>query len=159
MVKNRKRIGQVCVEMQFLVKKFHELTVEELYEILRARAEIFVVEQNCVYQDLDGIDKDAYHICLYDNGELVAYLRVIDKGKRLDEVSLGRVITIKRKQGYGKAIMEKGCQVAKEKFNAKKVKIGAQVQAQKFYEKVGFVPVSGHYLEDGIPHIYMEKTL
>ena len=145
--------------MQFVVKQFHELTVDELYEILRARAEIFIVEQNCVYQDLDEVDKQAYHVCLYDNGELVGYLRVIDKGKRLDEVSLGRVITVKRKQGYGKAVMEKGFQVAKEKFNAKLVKIGAQVQAQSFYEKVGFVPISDHYLEDGIPHIYMQKTL
>ena len=145
--------------MQIVVKKFHELTVDELYEILRARAEIFVVEQNCVYQDLDEIDKDAYHIYLRENGKIVAYLRVIDKGKRLDEVSIGRVITVQRKKGYGKAIMEVGFQVAKEKFGAKKVKIGAHVQAQPFYEKVGFVAVSGHYLEDNIPHIYMERQV
>ena len=145
--------------MQIVVKKFNELSVGELYEILRARAEIFIVEQNCVYQDLDEVDKEAYHICLYDDGALVAYLRVIDKGKRLDEVSLGRVITVKRRQGYGKIVMQKGFEVAKEKFGATTVKIGAQVQAQPFYEKLGFVPVSGHYLEDGIPHIYMTKTL
>ena len=145
--------------MQVVIKKFSELTIDELYEILRARAEIFIVEQNCVYQDLDDIDQGAYHVYLRENGKIVAYLRVIDKGNRLDKVSLGRVITVARRQGYGKKVMEIGFQVAKEKFGAKVVKIGAQVQAQPFYEKLGFVPVTGHYMEDGIPHIYMEKTL
>ena len=83
--------------MEEIVKYFDELTVDELYEIMQARAEVFVVEQNCAYQDLDDVDKEAYHAWLKENGKLVAYLRVVDKGKRLDEVSLGRVISLKRR--------------------------------------------------------------
>lgn len=137
------------------MKKFEELDVNELYEIMQARAAVFVVEQDCAYQDLDGVDKEAYHIYLRDNGKIVAYLRVLDKGKRLDEVSVGRVISLKRGLGLGKTLMQAGLQVAKEKFGAKIVKVGAQVQAKGFYESVGFRQVSGEYDEDGIPHIYM----
>lgn len=137
------------------MKKFEELDVSELYEIMQARAAVFVVEQECAYQDLDGVDKEAYHVYLRENGELVAYLRVLDKGKRLDEVSVGRVISLKRGLGIGKRLMRAGLQVAKEKFGATIVKVGAQVQAKGFYESVGFRQVSGEYDEDGIPHIYM----
>ena len=141
--------------MDIIVKKFEELDVSELYEIMQARAAVFVVEQECAYQDLDGVDKEAYHVYLRENGELVAYLRVLDKGKRLDEVSVGRVISLKRGLGLGKRLMRAGLQVAKEKFGATIVKVGAQVQAKGFYESVGFRQVSGEYDEDGIPHIYM----
>ena len=141
--------------MQLFVKQFQELSADELYDILSARAEVFVVEQNCAYQDLDGIDKAAYHLYYKENGKIVAYLRVIDKGKRLDEVSIGRVISLKRRCGLGSALLKEGLRVAKEKFGADKVKIGAQLYAKPFYESVGFQQVSGEYLEDGIPHIYM----
>lgn len=137
------------------MKKFEELDVNELYEIMQARAAVFVVEQECAYQDLDGVDKEAYHVYLREDGQMVAYLRVLDKGKRLDEVSVGRVISLKRGLGLGKTLMQTGLQVAKEKFGAKVVKVGAQVQAKGFYESVGFRQVSGEYDEDGIPHIYM----
>ena len=141
--------------METVVKHFNELTVNELYEILRARAEVFVVEQNCVYQDVDNVDKEAYHVYLREEGEIVAYLRVVDKDKRLDEVSLGRVITLKRRQGYGSKVMKVGIEVARERFGATKIKIGAQAWAKPFYEQVGFRQISGEYMEDGIPHIYM----
>ncbi|MBQ8343146.1 MAG: GNAT family N-acetyltransferase [Clostridia bacterium] len=141
--------------MEKTVKKFDELTAAELYEILRVRAEVFVVEQNCVYQDLDGVDLEAYHVFLRENGKIVAYLRVVDKGKRLDEVSIGRVISLKRRQGVGGELMRLGLAVAKEKFGARVVKVGAQVYAKPFYESVGFTQISGEYIEDGIPHIYM----
>ena len=141
--------------MEIVVKQFYELTLDELYEILRARAEVFVVEQNCVYQDVDNVDKEAYHVYLREEGEIVAYLRVVDKDKRLDEVSLGRVITLKRRQGYGSKVMKVGIEVARERFGAKKIKIGAQAWAKPFYEQVGFRQISGEYMEDGIPHIYM----
>ena len=137
------------------MKKFEELDVNELYEIMQARAAVFVVEQECAYQDLDGVDKEAYHVYLREDGQMVAYLRVLDKGKRLDEVSVGRVISLKRGLGLGKTLMQTGLQVAKEKFGAKVVKVGAQVQAKGFYESVGFRQVSEEYDEDGIPHIYM----
>ena len=142
--------------METVVKKFSQLTTEELYEILRVRAAVFVVEQNCAYQDLDGVDLEAYHVFLKEDGKIVAYLRVVDKGKRLDEVSVGRVISLRRRQGLGGALMREGLRVAKEKFGATIVKVGAQVYAKPFYESVGFSQISGEYLEDGIPHIYME---
>ncbi len=145
--------------MERIVKKFNQLTAEELYEILRVRAEVFVVEQNCAYQDLDGVDLDAYHVYLKDNGEIVAYLRVVDKGKRLDEVSIGRVISLRRRCGLGSELMGLGLRVAKEKFGAEIVKVGAQVYAKPFYESVGFTQISDEYLEDGIPHIYMQRKV
>jgi ElaA protein len=141
--------------METVIKKFDELTLAELYEILRARAEVFIVEQNCAYQDLDNVDKNAYHVYLKDESGILAYLRVIDKGERLDEVSLGRVITLKRRQGLGAAVMRVGIDVAKEKYGAKRIKIGAQAYAKPFYEQLGFRQISGEYMEDGIPHIYM----
>ena len=141
--------------MSVVVKQFNQLTVEELYEIIKLRVEVFVVEQNCPYQDLDEIDKEAYHVYLKEGEEIVGCLRVIEKGKRLDEVSIGRVISLKRRQGLGTALMRAGIEVAKEKFGAKVIKIGAQLYAKPFYEGCGFRQVSGEYLEDGIPHIYM----
>lgn len=141
--------------MEIVIKRFQELSTGELYEILRLRAEVFVVEQNCVYQDLDKVDLEAYHVYLQDGGEILAYLRVIDKGKRLDEVSIGRVISLRRRQGLGGKIMKAGIAVAKEKFQAKRIKIGAQAWAQPFYESVGFRRISDEYMEDGIPHVYM----
>ena len=141
--------------METVVKQFNQLTVEELYEILKLRAEVFVVEQNCAYQDLDDVDKDAYHVYLKEEGKILAYLRVIDKGKRLDEVSIGRVISLKRRCGLGTKLMSEGVKVAKEKYGAKRIKIGAQCYAKPFYEGCGFRQISGEYLEDGIPHIYM----
>ena len=141
--------------MQSVVKKFQDLTVDELYEILQLRSAVFVVEQDCVYQDLDDIDKEAWHIYLKDDDKIVGYLRVVDKGKRLDEVSIGRVVSLYRRRGIGNRLMEIAKKVAKEQFGATKIKVGAQIQAQPFYEKAGFVPVSKEYLEDGIPHIYM----
>ena len=141
--------------MKTVVKKFDELSVYELYKILRARCEIFVVEQNCVYQDLDDIDQEAIHVYLEDEGEIVAYARVIDKNKRLDEVSIGRVISTKRRKGYGSAVMKACIEVAKSHFGAKTIKIGAQAYAVPFYQSLGFAVSSDLYLEDGIPHHYM----
>jgi len=141
--------------MDTVVKKFTELSLEELYEILKIRAAVFVVEQDCPYQDLDDVDKEAYHVYLKEEGNIVGYLRVVDKDKRLDEVSIGRVISLKRRQGVGSILMQAGIRVAKEKFGAKKIKIGAQVYAIPFYERSGFRVISKEYLEDGIPHVYM----
>ena len=141
--------------MQTVIKRFDELTNKELYEILRLRAAVFVVEQNCVYQDLDNIDQDAWHVYIEESGEILGYLRVIDKGNRLDEVSIGRVISLKRRMGIGTKLMEAGKRVAKEKYGAKKIKIGAQQWAKPFYESVGFFQISPPYMEDGIPHVYM----
>ena len=141
--------------MELVVKQFNQLSVDELYEILKARAAVFVVEQACAYQDLDDVDQEAYHVYLQEDGKILAYLRVVDKGKRLDEVSVGRVISLKRREGLGSKLMQEGIRVAKEKFGANKIKVGAQVYAIPFYESVGFRVISEEYLEDGIPHVYM----
>ena len=145
--------------MELTVKKYNELTADELYDILRARAEIFIVEQNCAYQDLDFKDKKAYHVYLKDKDGIVAYLRVLEAGVSYDEVCIGRVITVKRGQGFGAEILKAGIKVAKEKLGANAIIISAQLYAKGFYEKGGFRQISDQYLEDGIPHIRMRCDL
>jgi ElaA protein len=141
--------------MDLVVKRFKELSLEELYEILQVRVAVFVVEQNCAYQEIDDKDLYSYHVFLKDDTGIKAYLRVIDKGVSFEEVSIGRVLTLKRGCGLGIRILLDGITVAKERMNADKIKIEAQSYAKKFYEKVGFKQVSEEFLEDGIPHIQM----
>lgn len=145
--------------METVIKHFSELTIDELYDILKLRAAVFVVEQNCPYQDLDDYDRDCYHVYLRDDDGIAAYMRVLDKGRFPDSVSVGRVISARRRIGLGTKLMLIGIEVAKEKYSADRIKIGAQKYAKPFYEGVGFVQTSGEYLEDGIPHIYMELDL
>ncbi len=139
-------------------KLFRELTVDELYEILRVRAEVFVVEQDCVYQDMDGDDQVSVHLWLTDGGKVVALCRVCPAGTHMEEVSIGRVITTERGKGYGKRIMLEGIKVAQEHFNAKRIDIEAQEYARGFYEQVGFRQSSEPFILDGIPHIRMTWT-
>ena len=141
--------------MELHVKKYEELTADELYDLLRARSEVFVVEQNCVYQDLDNKDKKAYHVWLEDEAGIAAYLRVLPAGVSYDEPSIGRVISLRRRMGLGSKVVAEGLKIAREKFGAKAVRISAQEYAQPFYEQSGFVKVSESYLEDGIPHVQM----
>ena len=141
--------------MDLVVKRFEELSVEEIYKILQVRVEVFVVEQNCVYQEIDDKDKYSYHVFLKDDTGIKAYLRVIDKGVSFEDVSIGRVLTLKRGCGLGNIILLEGIKVAKEKMNANRIKIEAQSYAKEFYEKAGFKQVSEEFLEDGIPHIQM----
>lgn len=139
-------------------KLFRELTVDELYELLRVRADVFVVEQDCVYQDLDGDDQVSVHLWLTDGGKVVALCRVCPAGTHMEEVSIGRVITTERGKGYGKRIMLEGIKVAQEHFNAKRIDIEAQEYARGFYEQVGFRQSSEPFILDGIPHIRMTWT-
>ena len=139
-------------------KRFDQLTVDELYELLRIRSEVFVVEQNCVYQDLDRDDQEAVHLWLTDGGKVVALCRVCPAGTHMEEVSIGRVITTERGKGYGKRIMLEGIKVAQEHFNAKRIDIEAQEYARGFYEQVGFRQSSEPFMLDGIPHIRMTWT-
>ncbi len=145
--------------MTLYIKHFTELTTTELYRLLRARAEIFVVEQDCPYQDLDNKDLGAWHIWLEDEDGVAAYCRVLDKGvSYADAGSIGRVITVKRGSGLGLRVMQEGIRVAEEKFSRTTLRISAQQYAQGFYEKCGFVRVSEPYLEDNIPHVEMLRT-
>jgi ElaA protein len=136
-------------------KAFRELTLDELYELLRVRGEVFVVEQNCVYQDLDGDDQASIHLWLTSDDKVVALCRVCPAGTHMKEVSIGRVITTERGKGYGKRIMLEGIEAAKEYFNAKVIEIEAQEYAKGFYEQVGFCQSSAPFILDGIPHIKM----
>jgi ElaA protein len=140
-------------------KLFRELTVDELYELLRVRSEVFVVEQDCVYQDLDGDDQFSVHLWLTEGDKVVALCRVCPAGTHMEEVSIGRVITTERGKGYGKRIMLEGIKVARDHFNAESIEIEAQEYARGFYEQVGFRQSSEPFILDGIPHIRMTWTV
>ena len=136
-------------------KIFKELTTDELYELLRVRSEVFVVEQNCVYQDLDGDDQPSVHLWLTVEHKVVALARVCPAGTHLKEISIGRVITTERGKGYGKQIMLHAIDAAVEHFGATIIDIEAQEYAKGFYERVGFRQSSDTFILDGIPHIKM----
>ena len=136
-------------------KTFQELTVDELYELLRVRSVVFVVEQDCVYQDLDCDDQKSIHLWLTDGGKVVALCRVCPAGTHMEEISIGRVITTERGKGYGKRIMLEGIKAARQFFNAKRIDLEAQEYARGFYEQVGFRQSSEPFILDGIPHIRM----
>ena len=136
-------------------KSFQELMVDELYELLRVRSEVFVVEQNCVYQDLDGDDQKSIHLWLTVADKTVALARVCPAGTHMKEISIGRIITTERNKGYGRQIMLHAFDAAKEHFGAKQIDIEAQEYARGFYESVGFKQSSAPYMLDGIPHIKM----
>jgi ElaA protein len=139
-------------------KTFQELTTDELYELLRVRSEVFVVEQNCVYQDMDGDDQKSIHLWLTIAGKIVALARVCPAGTHMKEISIGRVITTERGKGYGKQIMLRAIDAAIELFSATLIDIEAQEYARGFYESVGFTQSSDTLMLDGIPHIKMTWT-
>ena len=136
-------------------KAFPDLTVDELYELLRVRSEVFVVEQDCVYQDMDGDDQASIHLWLTEGDKVVALSRVCPAGTHMQEVSIGRVITTERGKGYGKRIMLESIAAARVCFDAKVIDIEAQEYAKGFYEQVGFRQSSEPFILDGIPHIKM----
>lgn len=142
-------------ETIFHKKSFGELTTDELYELLRVRSEVFVVEQNCVYQDLDGDDQKAIHLWMTTGDKTVAVARVCPAGTHMTEISIGRVITTVRGKGYGKQIMMHAIETAVEHFGATHIDIEAQEYAKGFYEGVGFRQSSESFMLDGIPHIKM----
>lgn len=143
--------------MEYKIRTFDELSNKELYSILRLRSEIFVVEQNCVYQDLDNKDLNAYHLMAIENGELIGYLRILNKGVSYKEASIGRVVVKKeyRRKKLGLEIINKGIDFIINTLQEKEVRISAQVYAKNLYKKAGFVEVSEEYLEDDIPHVEM----
>ena len=141
--------------MELTIKHFDELAAAELYEIYRSRVAVFVVEQNCVYQDMDGDDKQSIHLWLTKGEKVVALARVCPAGVHLSENSIGRVITTERGKGYGKQIMRAAIDAAVEHFGATLIEIEAQEYAQAFYEKVGFRKVSDTFMLDNIPHVRM----
>lgn len=143
--------------MDFEFKHFPALSTGELYDILQLRSEIFVVEQNCVYNDLDGLDKEATHLFLKKNGRIIAYSRLLKPGTRFADYSIGRVVVKKSARGTGLGIqmMQEAKAYILNKWKAEKIKISAQKYLRKFYEDLGFSVVTEEYLEDGIPHFGM----
>ena len=145
--------------MNWILKHFSELSNRELYEILRVRVSVFVVEQTCPYQEIDDADKVAWHLWLQDEDGIVATARVLPAGVTLQETAIGRVIAVKRRMGLGTRIVQEAIRVAKEKFDPPAIQLEAQVYARELYEKQGFVQDSEPFLEDGIPHILMTLKL
>ncbi|MGB5361569.1 GNAT family N-acetyltransferase [Eudoraea sp.] len=145
--------------MNVNIKSFQELSILELYQILQLRTEVFVVEQNCVYQDMDGKDTKALHIIGRDQNEIIAYTRIFRPGDYMDQACIGRVVVKKsaRKGGSGKEIMQASIRAVEDNFNTNTIHISAQTYLQKFYNELGFTAVGETYLEDDIPHILMVK--
>jgi ElaA protein len=139
------------------VKKFDDLTPQELYSILRLRSEVFVVEQNCVFLDIDNKDQSSYHLMAWENGLLIAYTRLIPPGIAYELSSIGRVVTspVARGSGAGKLLMQRSIEEAERLFGKVPVKIGAQLYLKNFYNSFGFEQSSDIYIEDGIDHIEM----
>ena len=135
--------------MELFVKHFSELTARELYEIYKLRVSVFVVEQKCYYQEVDDADEDG----------IKAYARVLPRGATFPEVSIGRVIAVKRRCGLGSKIVAAAIDTATEKLHADRITIEAQTYVKKMYEDFGFRQTSEEFLEDGIPHVQMQLDL
>lgn len=143
------------------IKNFNELTPFEVYDILALRNEVFVVEQQAIYNDTDYSDQKSYHFMMYEGNELASYIRLIPKGIKYDEASIGRVVTSPkyRYKGYSRILMIEGMKLEHQlEPNSIGIRISAQSYLQKFYGSLGFVVCSDEYLEDGLPHVEMVFT-
>ena len=143
--------------MTWSLKFFDDLTSRELYSIMQLRNEVFVVEQNCVYQDADNKDIHCHHLMGWQEHKLVAYTSIVPPGISYEEISIGRVVSSRsvRKSGVGQLLMQKSIEAARSLYPVGSIKIGAQLYLKKFYESFSFIQCSEMYLEDGIPHIEM----
>jgi len=146
--------------MKFITKSFTELSTAELYQILQLRSEVFVVEQNCVYQDIDFKDQKSLHVLGIKEDKIIAYTRIFKPGDYFESASIGRVVVAvsERKYGYGHDLMKVSIRAIKENFKVDKITISAQKYLKKFYESHQFSQIGEEYLEDGIPHIRMNKA-
>lgn len=143
--------------MKITTYTYQQLSKEKLYQIIRLRLEVFVLEQNCIYQDLDNKDQKAIHLVGEEEGKVIAYTRLFKKGDYFENASIGRVIVKKesRKKDYGKKIMQKSIEELKNEHNEENIEISAQKYLIKFYDDLGFKKIGEEYLEDNIPHIKM----
>ncbi|APU68112.1 GNAT family N-acetyltransferase [Christiangramia flava] len=146
-------------QLQIEVKTFDQLHIEELYDLLQLRSEVFVVEQDCVYQDIDGKDREALHILGKKAGNIVAYTRCFKPGYYFEEAAIGRVVVkqSERRFGYGHEIMKASEKAIREQYHAENIRLSAQQYLTRFYESHGYQQEGEGYLEDGIPHISMVK--
>lgn len=142
----------------------NEMSGEQIYQICRARQDVFVVEQHCAYADLDGLDDKCEHLCAWQNVDdgqrLIAYARIIPQGVLHDDVAIGRVLTSQgvRGQGLGRELMQRAISEIVSRYSNKKIRLSAQRYLEAFYASFGFERVSDVYLEDGIEHILMVST-
>ena len=145
--------------MNWIIKKYEHLSLHELYAILQLRNEVFAVEQNCVYQDMDNKDQPSYHLMGWENEKLLAYTRIIPPGVAYAEPSIGRVVTAPaiRRTGAGKELMERSLAEIQRLYGKTPIRLGAQCYLQKFYTSFGFTRCSEIYLEDGIEHVEMKR--
>lgn len=143
--------------MKTFIKNFQDLSNTEIYQILRLRSEVFVVEQECIYQDIDNKDKKAVHIFLKEKNEIIAYSRVFKEKEYFENPSIGRVVVANKRRmyGVGKKIMNISIDYIKQNIKAKSIEISAQKYLKKFYSNLGFVQEGDEYLEDNIPHLRM----
>lgn len=148
------------MELQFSFKAFTELNPFELYAYLQLRSEVFVVEQNCIYQDLDNLDQNSLHVFIHDKDTLVACARIVPANEKYPVISIGRVIVAAtyRKQQLGHALMQYCISEIEKHYGPQKIVLSAQAHLQNFYKKYNFAPQGEIYLEDGIPHIHMESV-
>jgi ElaA protein len=143
--------------MEFSLKSFDVLTPNELYQILTLRSEVFVVEQQCVFLDMDQKDQKSQHLMIWDKNILVAYCRILPAGISYAEPSIGRVVSSPkyRRTGAGRALMEQAIEITKQQHGNQPIRIGAQLYLKKFYSSLGFEAQGDIYLEDGIEHVEM----
>ena len=145
-------------ETELRIKHFNDLTNKELYEILKTRQEIFVVEQNCPYMDIDGLDENSIHVfSVNEEGRVTGCLRVFMRDEKKKVAQIGRVVTLIHGTGLGGILLHKGVEIAFERFEADSIYLEAQTYAIGYYAKEGFQVVSEEFLEDGIPHVKMER--
>ncbi|NBY25137.1 MAG: GNAT family N-acetyltransferase [Chitinophagaceae bacterium] len=149
------------MEIRWTLQEFSELTNSDLYELLKLRSAIFVVEQNCVFPDMDDKDYSSYHLCGWNNEKLVAYTRLLPPGLAYENCSIGRVVTAAsvRRQGIGKILMKKSIEACQQLFSSQDIEIGAQLYLEQFYSSFQFKREGEVYLEDGIDHIHMRRPL
>lgn len=149
----------LCAMPVFTLRPFAELRPDELYEILQLRSEVFVVEQNCVYQDMDNKDLKAWHLMGREDGKLVVYTRLLAPGISYEQASIGRVVSSPsvRGRGLGRLLMEESIRQLYTLMGKQEIRIGAQLYLKDFYSSLGFIPDGDVYLEDGIEHITMYK--
>lgn len=143
--------------MEFSLKSFDALTPNELYQILTLRSEVFVVEQQCVFLDMDQKDQKSEHLMIWEEKNLVAYCRILPAGISYTEPSIGRVVSSPkyRGTGAGRVLMQKAIEIARQRYGNQPIRIGAQLYLKKFYSSLGFEAQGDIYLEDGIEHIEM----
>lgn len=145
--------------MDWQFARFDDLSPHALYAMLQARQDVFVLEQQCLFADLDNADKDAHHLLGWRDGRLVVYLRIFAPGLKHDDVAIGRVLSTRevRRTGAGRDLMGEGIRRAESLYPGVRIRIGAQLYLEKFYESFGFTTVSEPYDEDGIPHVEMRR--